>query len=127
MLDLLKNGIFTGIGVAIVTREKVEEKLRRLVREGKITSEEASRLADELVDSGRSQWEDMRDRLLESIRGGIEPLGLASREYVESLENRVAELEESGKAMEIRLSVLEEKIEGQQEEAQEEAGGEPAA
>lgn len=126
MLDLLKNGIFTGIGVAIVTREKVEEKLRRLVREGKITSEEASRLADELVDSGRSHWEDMRERLLESVRGGIEPLGLASREYVETLERRVTDLEDSRKAMEIRLSVLEEKIEGQQEDEQEEAGEEPA-
>jgi polyhydroxyalkanoate synthesis regulator phasin len=126
VLDLLKNGIFTGIGVAIVTREKVEEKLRRLVREGKITSEEASRLADELVDSGRSHWEDMRERLLESVRGGIEPLGLASREYVETLERRVTDLEDSRKAMEIRLSVLEEKIEGQQEDEQEEAGEEPA-
>jgi polyhydroxyalkanoate synthesis regulator phasin len=117
MLDLFKNGVFAGLGAAVITRDKIEEKLKRLVDEGKITSEEARRMADELLESGRGQWDEVKSRIAEKLTSGIEPLGLAKRDEVDSLKRRVVELEERGKAESIRVKTLEERVSALEEKA----------
>lgn len=109
MLDLFKNGILAGLGAAVVTRDKVEEKLKKLVDEGKLTREEAKRTADELLESGRGQWEEVKKRIAEAVANGIEPLGLVRRDDFQVLEKRVKDMEERLKAHDIRVKSLEER------------------
>ena len=63
MLDMLQKGLLTGLGVALITREKVMEATRNLVEEGKITAEEAEELANDLLDEGRRQWKEMQGKI----------------------------------------------------------------
>jgi polyhydroxyalkanoate synthesis regulator phasin len=110
MMDLFKSGILAGLGAAVITRDKIEERMKRLVEEGKITREEAGRITEELLESGRGQWEEVRRRLVEALASGIEPLGLARREEYEELKRRVTEIEEQRKVEKIRLNSLEERV-----------------
>ncbi len=59
MLELMKKGLMAGIGAVVLTTEKVQETVRKLVEEGKISTEEGEKLAQELVKTGQHQWEEI--------------------------------------------------------------------
>lgn len=110
MMDLFKSGILAGLGAAVITRDKIEERMKRLVEEGKITREEAGRITEELLESGRGQWDEVRRRMVEAVAAAIEPLGLARREELEELKRKISEIEEQRKVEKIRLNSLEERV-----------------
>ena len=110
MMDLFKSGILAGLGAAVITRDKIEERMKRLVEEGKITREEAGRITEELLESGRGQWDEVRRRMVEAVAAAIEPLGLARREELEELKRKISEIVEQRKVEKIRLNSLEERV-----------------
>jgi polyhydroxyalkanoate synthesis regulator phasin len=63
MLELLKKGMFVGIGAAMLTRDKIREATRMLVEEGKLSSDEAEKLTEDLVKSGEREFEEMNSKL----------------------------------------------------------------
>ncbi len=93
MIDLLKKTILAGIGVAVLTAEKVHEVTHRFVEEGKISTEEAERLAEELARAGERQLDEMSGKISETIRKGLDNIELVRRKDFESLVARVEVLE----------------------------------
>jgi len=100
MLEFIKKGLLAGLGAAVVTKEKIQEATRLLVKEGKISTEEAEKLAEELVTGGRHQWDELQAKISEMVRKGLDSLDISSkkefqemRARVEQLEDRLAKLE----------------------------------
>ena len=50
MIDLVKKTMLAGIGLAVVTKDKVLESLDELVEKGKLTKEEAVAMSEKIVD-----------------------------------------------------------------------------
>lgn len=94
MFDLIKKSILAGIGAVVITAEKVQEATRRLVEEGKISTEEAERLADDLVRSGEKQWEELSGKVSESMKRGMDNLDFIRRKEYQDLRTRVELLEQ---------------------------------
>ncbi|MFP5212236.1 MAG: phasin family protein [Acidobacteriota bacterium] len=67
MLDFLKKGILASIGAVVLTKEKIQEATRILVEEGKISTEEAERLTNELIRNGERQWEEISRKFQDSM------------------------------------------------------------
>jgi polyhydroxyalkanoate synthesis regulator phasin len=104
MFELLKKSILAGIGAVVVTKDKVQEATRKFVEEGKMTTEEAERLADDLVRSGERQWEEINNRMQDSMRKWTDNMDMVRRREfqelrarLEILDQRVAILEENQK------------------------------
>ena len=100
VLEMIRKSMLASLGAAVVTKEKVEEATRRWVDEGKISKDEAEKLAHDLVESGRHQWEDIQDKMTETVRKGLDTFDIGSKrefqdlkEQVENLEKRLAALE----------------------------------
>jgi polyhydroxyalkanoate synthesis regulator phasin len=100
MLELIRKTLLAGIGAAIVTRDKVMDATHRFVEEGKMSTEEAERMADDLIRSGERQWHELNDWLSEMMKKwGDGTSFVRDREFqelrarVEMLEMRIAELE----------------------------------
>ena len=68
MLELLKKGMFAGIGAAVLTRDKIREATRKLVEEGRLSSEEAEKLNEDLVKSGEREWEEINSKFQSSFK-----------------------------------------------------------
>jgi polyhydroxyalkanoate synthesis regulator phasin len=107
MFDILKNGLFAGLGAAVLSKEKVEATLKRLVDEGKISSQEAHTLADELIDSGQKEWSQLQEKVLETVRKGLDGVDVASAKTLRTLEERTTALEARQAALETRQNDLE--------------------
>ncbi|NIQ90741.1 MAG: hypothetical protein GWN93_17705 [Deltaproteobacteria bacterium] len=100
VLEMIRKSMLASLGAAVVTKEKVEEATRRWVDEGKISKDEAEKLAHDLVESGRHQWEDIQEKMTETVRKGLDTFDIGSKrefqdlkEQVENLEKRLAALE----------------------------------
>lgn len=93
MFDIIKNSLFTGLGMAVVAKDKLEKATKKLVEEGKLSQEEAEKLFHDLVTSGESQWRDIEDKIKKLIQDAIADLDISSKSEVEELRKRVEELE----------------------------------
>ena len=101
MLELIRKTILAGIGAVVVTREKVQEATRSFVEEGKISTEEAERLAEDLVKSGERQWDDLNNKLTDRMKRWVNSLDLVREKEFQELKARVEMLEQ-------RVSLMEE-------------------
>jgi polyhydroxyalkanoate synthesis regulator phasin len=102
MLELLRKSVLAGLGAAVITRDKVREATRLFVEEGKITTEEAEKLTEDLVKSGEKQWEDFNEKFQSSFKKFSENLEVARmkdlnelKAKVELLEQRICTLEQT--------------------------------
>ncbi|MGB0369810.1 MAG: phasin family protein [Opitutales bacterium] len=93
MIDLVKKTMMAGVGLAVVTKEKVEESLEELVEKGKISQEEASNLSDKIVEDGKAQAEKAKGELEGIFTAMLQKANLVTKDQYEALEARVTDLE----------------------------------
>ena len=95
MIDLIKKTLLTGVGAAVVTKEKVEETLNDYVRQGKVKAEDARIIADKIAEQGRKEFEEVSQKLAAKIQevaaraGGTEK----TDPRIAALEQRIRDLE----------------------------------
>ena len=94
MFDLIKKGLLVGLGATVVTRDLIGDATGQLVKEGKISTEEARRLADELMESGRQSWESVEQEARETVQKAVDSMGLAKKSELDELRVRLALLEQ---------------------------------
>lgn len=58
MFDIIKKVVLTGVGLAAMTKDKVEEVARDLAKKGKLTEKEGKELVDDLRNfpGSAGQW-----------------------------------------------------------------------
>ena len=64
MIDLVKKTMLAGVGLAVVTKDKVLESLDELVEKGKLTREEAAAMSEKIVEEGKVETEKAKTCLL---------------------------------------------------------------
>ena len=114
MLELLKKTIFAGIGAAVVTKERVQTMLSELVEQGKLTQEEAERMAEKIARDGKAEFERTKERISDNFQ---------------EMFGRDKPIKESEfRRLELRVSLLEEKeaTRNLKQISQEKAAGEAA-
>ena len=100
MFEMFKKSLFAGLGLAVVTKTKLEKVLEKLVEEGKMSREEAEKMGQELLESGEKQWDDFETKLKETVKGFLENMDLCKASDLKKLEKKV-------KALDMRLKAQE--------------------
>jgi len=100
MIDAIRKGLLAGLGAGAVTAATLRRTLSRLVEEGRLREEEASRLIEELLQEDREPWEELQRSLADTVRRGVAAAGIARSAELEALRERVAALEERLAALE---------------------------
>lgn len=100
MFEMFKKSLFAGLGLAVVTKTKLEKVLEKLVEEGKMSREEAEKMGQELLESGEKQWDDFEIKLKETVKGFLENMDLCKASDLKKLEKKV-------KALDMRLKAQE--------------------
>jgi polyhydroxyalkanoate synthesis regulator phasin len=100
MLEDIKKGLLAGFGSVLLTKDKVEEATKKLVEQAKLSREDAQKLTDELVELGEKRWSEVENAVTEVTRKGLDSLDVCRqseltevKKRLESLENRLAEIE----------------------------------
>ena len=82
---MLKELIFTGLGGALVLKEKIEEELKKLEEKGKLDTKDVKSFLESLEQKGKESDEKFKAELKSTIKEIIDELGLATKEDLEKL------------------------------------------
>jgi polyhydroxyalkanoate synthesis regulator phasin len=93
MLEEIRKSLVTGLGAALLTKDKIEEITRRLVDEARLSREEADQLADELYHAGQRQWSSMETYIKDAVRQTLSAVDIGSRQELEELSAKVNHLQ----------------------------------
>jgi polyhydroxyalkanoate synthesis regulator phasin len=95
MVDLIKKAIYTGVGLAVLTKEKAEELVKELSQQAKLSEQEGKELLDNLLKQSEQARNDLQSKLDEAVLAVVNRLNLATKNEVASLRAKLDEL--SGK------------------------------
>lgn len=99
MTDLLKKGFFLGLGAGAMIKEAFDRTANEFTRRGESTAEGTSQAAREFMDELRRQFDAVSAKGAKEFERQAADVGLATKEDVERLEQRIASLERKIAAM----------------------------
>ena len=102
-MDIIKNFIYAGVGLATTATEKAKETINDLVEKGKISDTEGKRIMDEFfksTENTKEEFEAKWKKLNESLSSKIEKISPKDSDEVKQLKTRIAELEAKLKEVE---------------------------
>ena len=85
MIDLIKKAMFTGIGIASLTKDKIEEIAKDFAEKGKLSEQEGKKFVDELLMRSDESKEAIRQQVDERIQVALQkmrPLRKKNRETI---------------------------------------------
>ena len=92
MVDLIKKAFYTGLGLAVLTKEKAEELVKELSEQTKLSEHEGKDLVDSLMKQSEQARNDFQSRIDEAVQSVVKRLNLASKDEVASLKAKIDEL-----------------------------------
>jgi polyhydroxyalkanoate synthesis regulator phasin len=95
MIDLIKKTLLTGVGVAVLTKEKLEELAKDFVEKGKMTEQEGRALVDDLVARSEESRVELQKQIEEKVESVLEKMDLAKKSEVDALKLQVDELQQA--------------------------------
>ncbi|UQZ33929.1 polyhydroxyalkanoate synthesis regulator [Paenibacillus sp. PK3_47] len=93
MSDLFKKAISLGVGLTIVSKEKVEKVVEELVKKGELAPSESKALIDRLVDRGEEERGAFKAAVQEQVQRVLKDLNVPGHNDIAGLEARIAVLE----------------------------------
>jgi polyhydroxyalkanoate synthesis regulator phasin len=92
MVDLIRKAIYTGVGLAVLTKEKAEELVKELSQQAKLSEQEGKELFDSLLKQSENARNDLQTRLDAAVVAVVNRLNLATKDELASLKAKVEEL-----------------------------------
>ncbi len=92
MFDLIKKTLLTGVGLAVMTKEKVEELGKDLAEQAKLSENEGKEFVDHLLAQSETARKDFESRINAAVQKAVGGLNLASKEELTKLSAKVEEL-----------------------------------
>ena len=89
----MKKGMLAGIGMAVVTKDKVLESLDEMVEKGKLTKDEAAAVSDKIVEEGRAETEKAKVEANKLFNDMLQRANVVTKDQYDALAARVTALE----------------------------------
>ena len=96
MEDIIKKVLYTGVGIATVTAEKLQETVDEWVGKGKVSEEEGKKIVDDFwvkVDNRKNEIEEKVKEMFENAANKVNIPTIPTREELDELVKRVEALE----------------------------------
>lgn len=91
--DNIRRFLATGLGLAIFTKDRVNEIINQMVQQGQVSREDGERLLDEVIRRAQEQGGQFSTLMNEGVNRVLERTGLARQSDVQELIRRIEELE----------------------------------
>ena len=95
MIELIKKVMFTGLGAASLTKEKIEEIGRDFIEQGKLSRQEGEKLVDELRAKAEESKQEIKKQIEERVEEILKKMNLARMSDLDELKRQVKELQDS--------------------------------
>jgi polyhydroxyalkanoate synthesis regulator phasin len=93
MFDFLKKNFFTAVGLAVMTREKIEDIGKKIASEAKLSEIEGKQFVDELIKKTDETRFAIEKMVNEKIEIALKKLAIPTKNEIDLIENRVRKIE----------------------------------
>ncbi len=100
MLDSLRKALYASVGLAFLTRDKIEELGRKFAEEAKLSEGEGKKLVDEFLKKSEDAKASLDRTISAAVGTALEKLDIPRRAEVKALESRIQALEARVQALE---------------------------
>ena len=105
-MSILKDMLATGLGAVFLTKDKIDEMVKKLVEEGSVNKQEAEEMVDNMVKKANEQREAIKTKVKTELRNEFERAGFSKKEDVDELKQKVEKLELHIKSLEREIKQL---------------------
>lgn len=95
MFDIIKKVMLTGVGLAAMTKDKVEELAGDLVKKGKLSEKDGRELVDDLLEKSEKAKKDLEKDIEKVVKNTMKKMNLARAEDLSNLTKQVEKLEQA--------------------------------
>jgi polyhydroxyalkanoate synthesis regulator phasin len=93
LFESLKKTLYAGVGMAFVTRDKIEEMAKKMAEEAKLNESEGKKFIDEMLRKSEDAKAALEKAVDSAVTKALDRLDLARKSDVKALEARVKALE----------------------------------
>ncbi|MFQ5805068.1 MAG: phasin family protein [Phycisphaerae bacterium] len=93
MFDLIKKTLLTGVGLAVISREKAEAMAREVADAAKLSSEKGQEFVDEVVGKSEKMRKELEETVQRAVHESLKRADLPTRDDIAQLRARIEELE----------------------------------
>ncbi len=93
MVDLIKKTMMTGIGLAFMTKDKIEEVANELVEKAKMSEKDAKEFIDTVSEKSEEARKKVDDKIRATVTDVLEGLDVARTADIQALQARIERLE----------------------------------
>ena len=91
MLDFIKKTMLTGIGIAMKTKDELEEWVKEIVKKGEMSEKEGKSFLDDL----KEKSEKAQEKIESKFKDLLKKADIATRDDVNDLKNEIEELKKT--------------------------------
>lgn len=95
MFDLIKKAMLTGVGLAMMSKEKAEALARELADTAKLSSDKGQEFVDEVVGKSEKMKKELEQNVQRVVNETLKHTDLPTRDDIAQLRARIEELERS--------------------------------
>jgi polyhydroxyalkanoate synthesis regulator phasin len=85
---MIKEILYTGLGGALLLKERVEEEVKKLQEKGKLSKEDADTFIEKLKTRGEEEEEKLKAHIKDALKEVIDEMGLATKADIEALKEK---------------------------------------
>ena len=95
MLDFIKKTMLTGIGLAMKTKDELEEWVREIVKKGEMSENEGKSFLDDLKKKSKEAQKDFEDKIESKFKDLLKKADIVTHDEVNDLKNEIEELKKT--------------------------------
>jgi polyhydroxyalkanoate synthesis regulator phasin len=86
---MLKELLYTGVGVATIIKDKVEDEITKLEEKGKIKKDDAKSFMETIQSKGEEEDARIKENMKTMLKEIIDELGIATKDDLEKLKEEL--------------------------------------
>ena len=95
MFDLIKKTMLAGVGLAAMTREKIEETIDEFVKKGRLSEKEGKEIVEELIEKSKTAKKDLEEKIEKIVTKSLKKLNIPTRDELTEIKKKIERLEKS--------------------------------
>ncbi|MDI6687576.1 MAG: hypothetical protein QME06_05070 [Desulfobacterales bacterium] len=95
MFNLIKKAMFTGIGLALKTKDEVKDLAEELVKKGEVSEKEGKKFLDELQERYDDAQNKLEQRVESIVKKLIKKADLVTTDELKGLKKEIIELKKA--------------------------------
>ena len=93
MIDSIKKALLTGVGLAAMSKEKIEVWAKQFAEEAKLAEGEGKKFVEDILKQTEEARKNAEDQVTKFTKAALDKMGLHTKTEYDELKKRVEELE----------------------------------